>query len=232
MTWEVPKGRITRVFWTDCNRKLITSHDYGILRRWDVEVSSGRGRGGVGRVVLRARKWRGSGGEGWDGKSEGNPVLRRMPRTPQVCCLVPFRRSRSPSMVPRGQVLQCIARLHSSFTKPCRSGDSACVAAAAAFGLTCSSAYVWEPRLRQQQPWWASSSNVILLLPPQPRSASRRRILPAAATAGASACGLTKRGAYGRAAAPAAVGQAGPRGGLADACFRWARGGGWAGFGR
>ncbi len=55
MTWEVPKGRITRVFWTDCNRKLITSHDYGILRRWDVEVSSGRGRGWVGRVALKAR---------------------------------------------------------------------------------------------------------------------------------------------------------------------------------
>jgi translation initiation factor 3 subunit I len=38
VAWTVPKGRITRVFWTDCNRKLITSHDGGILRRWDVEV--------------------------------------------------------------------------------------------------------------------------------------------------------------------------------------------------
>ncbi|EFJ41733.1 eukaryotic translation initiation factor 3i [Volvox carteri f. nagariensis] len=36
--WTVPKGRITRIFWTDCNRKVITSHDYGILRRWDVET--------------------------------------------------------------------------------------------------------------------------------------------------------------------------------------------------
>ncbi|KAG2442342.1 hypothetical protein HXX76_002428 [Chlamydomonas incerta] len=38
--WTVPKGRVTRVFWTDCNRKLITSHDGGILRRWDVETGA------------------------------------------------------------------------------------------------------------------------------------------------------------------------------------------------
>ncbi|KXZ44270.1 hypothetical protein GPECTOR_70g501 [Gonium pectorale] len=38
ISWTAPKGRITRVFWTDCNRKLITSHDYGIVRRWDVET--------------------------------------------------------------------------------------------------------------------------------------------------------------------------------------------------
>ncbi|KAG2483807.1 hypothetical protein HYH03_017330 [Edaphochlamys debaryana] len=40
LTWNVPKGRCTRVFWTDCNRKLITSHDYGKLRRWDVETGA------------------------------------------------------------------------------------------------------------------------------------------------------------------------------------------------
>ena len=31
------KGRITRAFFTDCNRVLITSHDGGFVRRWDVE---------------------------------------------------------------------------------------------------------------------------------------------------------------------------------------------------
>lgn len=36
--WTAPKGRITRVYWTDLNRQLITSHDGGILRRWDVET--------------------------------------------------------------------------------------------------------------------------------------------------------------------------------------------------
>lgn len=37
---EAPKGRITRVFWTELNRCLITSHDGGYLRKWDSEVSS------------------------------------------------------------------------------------------------------------------------------------------------------------------------------------------------
>lgn len=35
---ECPKGRVTRVFWTDCNEKLITSHDGGFLRKWDFET--------------------------------------------------------------------------------------------------------------------------------------------------------------------------------------------------
>jgi translation initiation factor 3 subunit I len=26
-----PKGRITRVLWTDCNRSLLTSHDGGFV---------------------------------------------------------------------------------------------------------------------------------------------------------------------------------------------------------
>lgn len=33
-----PKGRITRVLWVDCNRVLLTSHDGGLMRRWDVET--------------------------------------------------------------------------------------------------------------------------------------------------------------------------------------------------
>lgn len=39
LEWACPKGRITRVYWADLNRQLITSHDYGFVRRWDVEVS-------------------------------------------------------------------------------------------------------------------------------------------------------------------------------------------------
>jgi len=35
---ECPKGRITRVIWTDANRNLLTSHDGGWVRRWDVET--------------------------------------------------------------------------------------------------------------------------------------------------------------------------------------------------
>jgi translation initiation factor 3 subunit I len=35
---SAPKGRITRVFWSDLNRTLVTSHDPGILRKWDSEV--------------------------------------------------------------------------------------------------------------------------------------------------------------------------------------------------
>jgi len=33
-----PKGRITRVFWSDMNRTLVTSHDGGYVRKWDSEV--------------------------------------------------------------------------------------------------------------------------------------------------------------------------------------------------
>jgi translation initiation factor 3 subunit I len=43
---NAPKGRITRVFWADFNRSLITSHDYGMLRRWDVET---------GKLLLEAQ---------------------------------------------------------------------------------------------------------------------------------------------------------------------------------
>jgi translation initiation factor 3 subunit I len=35
---KAPKGRVTRVFWTDMNRTLVTSHDGGIMRKWDSEV--------------------------------------------------------------------------------------------------------------------------------------------------------------------------------------------------
>lgn len=35
---EAPKGRITRAYFTDCNRQIITSHDYGYIRRWDTET--------------------------------------------------------------------------------------------------------------------------------------------------------------------------------------------------
>lgn len=38
LTIEGPKGRITRVVWTDMNRTLVTCHEKGMLRRWDVEV--------------------------------------------------------------------------------------------------------------------------------------------------------------------------------------------------
>ena len=33
-----PKGRITRVGWTDLNRTLVTAGEDGFVRRWDVEV--------------------------------------------------------------------------------------------------------------------------------------------------------------------------------------------------
>lgn len=33
-----PKGRITRVAWTDLNRALVTAGEDGFVRRWDVEV--------------------------------------------------------------------------------------------------------------------------------------------------------------------------------------------------
>ncbi|KAG1670206.1 hypothetical protein FOA52_014982 [Chlamydomonas sp. UWO 241] len=35
---ECPKGRVTRVFWTELNRCMITSHDGGWLRKWDSET--------------------------------------------------------------------------------------------------------------------------------------------------------------------------------------------------
>ena len=33
-----PKGRITRVAWTDLNRTLVSAGEDGFVRRWDVEV--------------------------------------------------------------------------------------------------------------------------------------------------------------------------------------------------
>lgn len=33
-----PKGRITRAFWADLNRALVTSHEDGFLRKWDSET--------------------------------------------------------------------------------------------------------------------------------------------------------------------------------------------------
>ena len=33
-----PKGRITRVAWSDLNRTLVTAGEDGFVRRWDVEV--------------------------------------------------------------------------------------------------------------------------------------------------------------------------------------------------
>ena len=35
-----PKGRITRIAWTDLNRTLISAGEDGFVRRWDVEVCS------------------------------------------------------------------------------------------------------------------------------------------------------------------------------------------------
>jgi translation initiation factor 3 subunit I len=43
---EAPKGRITRVFWSELNRVLVTSHDGGFLRKWDSEVG--------GLIILRS----------------------------------------------------------------------------------------------------------------------------------------------------------------------------------
>lgn len=47
---ECPKGRVTRVYWTDCNRTLITSHNGGWVS-WDgflfTGVGAGAGGGGV-----------------------------------------------------------------------------------------------------------------------------------------------------------------------------------------
>lgn len=37
-TIDAPKGRITRVLWTDGNKVLLTTHDGGWVRRWDVET--------------------------------------------------------------------------------------------------------------------------------------------------------------------------------------------------
>eukprot|EP00798_Chlamydomonas_sp_ICE-L_P007824 gene7824-1023_t len=34
-----PRGRITRAFWADLNRVLITSHEDGFLRKWDSETA-------------------------------------------------------------------------------------------------------------------------------------------------------------------------------------------------
>lgn len=35
---DAPKGRVTRVYWTELNRCLLTSHDGGWVRKWDSEV--------------------------------------------------------------------------------------------------------------------------------------------------------------------------------------------------
>ncbi len=32
--------RVTRIFWTDANKTLVTGHDDGFVRRWDAEVWS------------------------------------------------------------------------------------------------------------------------------------------------------------------------------------------------
>ncbi len=40
MQIAAPKGRITRVYWSDMNRTLVTSHDGGFVRKWDTEVSA------------------------------------------------------------------------------------------------------------------------------------------------------------------------------------------------
>lgn len=41
LNFSAPKGRITRVFWSDMNRVLISSHDGGWMRKWDSEVGGG-----------------------------------------------------------------------------------------------------------------------------------------------------------------------------------------------
>lgn len=48
---EAPKGRITRVYWSDMNRTLVSSHDGGFVRKWDTEV---RGAHAAARRCPRA----------------------------------------------------------------------------------------------------------------------------------------------------------------------------------
>lgn len=38
MQIAAPKGRITRCYWSDMNRTLVTSHDGGFMRKWDSET--------------------------------------------------------------------------------------------------------------------------------------------------------------------------------------------------
>ena len=42
LTIDAPKGRITRAFWHDLNRVIVTSHDGGFMRKWDSEVRGGK----------------------------------------------------------------------------------------------------------------------------------------------------------------------------------------------
>lgn len=80
--WTVPKGRVTRVFWTDCNRKLITSHDGGILRRWDVEVSMEDWMGSVGGVrkgcLTGREREKADSGRRWPATAPGEHPMRSL----------------------------------------------------------------------------------------------------------------------------------------------------------
>lgn len=69
-TFDAPKGRITRVFFTEFNTKLVTSHDGGFVRKWDVETgkmlqeeqvrwAATRRTGGRGGAPCQRVAWRG-----------------------------------------------------------------------------------------------------------------------------------------------------------------------------
>ena len=47
-TMTGPRGRISRLEWTDANRTLISASEDGIVRRWDVEVRGLESGGGWG----------------------------------------------------------------------------------------------------------------------------------------------------------------------------------------
>ena len=46
-----PKGRITRVAWTDLNRTLVSAGEDGFVRRWDVEVCPSEGPGHMSFLI-------------------------------------------------------------------------------------------------------------------------------------------------------------------------------------
>jgi translation initiation factor 3 subunit I len=57
LTFDAPKGRITRIGWVEQNKVLLTSHDGGFVRRWDAETGelleeAQVGRGAEGGVNL------------------------------------------------------------------------------------------------------------------------------------------------------------------------------------
>ena len=85
---EAPKGRITRVFWSELNRALVTSHDGGFLRKWDSEVGGGEGLGEEeGREGLQLRPASSPNCE-WGERTRGETLWRELgyPATSFVQC--------------------------------------------------------------------------------------------------------------------------------------------------